>query len=31
MLKKTFLSKEAGYIAYFADTEGNKIGLHCMA
>jgi predicted enzyme related to lactoylglutathione lyase len=31
LLKKTFLSKEAGHIAYFADTEGNKVGLHSMA
>ena len=31
LLKKTFLSKEAGHIAYFLDTEGNKIGLHSMA
>jgi uncharacterized protein len=31
LLKKTFLSKEAGHIAYFADTEGNKIGLHSMS
>ena len=31
LLKKTFLSKEAGHIAYFADTEGNRIGLHSMA
>jgi predicted enzyme related to lactoylglutathione lyase len=31
LLKKTFLSKEAGHIAYFVDTEGNKIGLHSMA
>lgn len=30
LLKKTLLSKEAGHIAYFADTEGNKIGLHSM-
>ena len=30
LLGKTFLSKEAGHIAYFADTEGNKIGLHSM-
>lgn len=30
LLKKTFLSQEAGYIAYFKDTEGNKIGLHSM-
>jgi predicted enzyme related to lactoylglutathione lyase len=31
LLEKTFLSKEAGHIAYFVDTEGNKIGLHSMA
>jgi uncharacterized protein len=31
LLKKTFLSKEAGHIAYFVDTEGNKIGLHSMS
>lgn len=31
LLAKTFLSKEAGHIAYFLDTEGNKIGLHSMA
>jgi len=31
LLAKTFLSKEAGHIAYFQDTEGNKIGLHSMA
>jgi uncharacterized protein len=30
LLKKTFLSKEAGHVAYFIDTEGNKIGLHSM-
>ena len=30
LLKKTFLSKEAGHIAYFVDTEGNKVGLHSM-
>jgi predicted enzyme related to lactoylglutathione lyase len=30
LLEKTFLSKEAGHIAYFADTEGNRIGLHSM-
>ena len=28
LLNKTFLSEEAGHIAYFKDTEGNKIGLH---
>ena len=31
LLNKTFLSKEAGHIAYFVDTEGNKIGLHSVA
>lgn len=31
LLAKTFLSKEAGHIAFFMDTEGNKIGLHSMA
>ena len=30
LLEKTFLSKEAGYIGYFKDTEGNKVGLHSM-
>jgi predicted enzyme related to lactoylglutathione lyase len=29
--QKTFLSNEAGHIAYFVDTEGNKIGLLSMA
>lgn len=31
LLAKTFLSKEAGHIALFMDTEGNKVGLHSMA
>ena len=31
LLPKTFLSMEAGHIAYFLDTEGNKVGLHSMA
>jgi uncharacterized protein len=30
LLTKTFLSEEAGHIAYFKDTEGNRIGLHSM-
>jgi len=30
LLEKTFLSKEAGYIGYFSDTEGNKVGVHSM-
>ena len=28
--KKTFLSKEAGYVGYFKDTEGNKVGVHSV-
>jgi uncharacterized protein len=28
--KKTFLSDQAGHIAHFKDSEGNKIGLHSM-
>jgi predicted enzyme related to lactoylglutathione lyase len=31
LLPKTFLSKEAGHIAHFVDTEGNRIGIHSMA
>lgn len=31
LLPKTFLSQEAGHIAYLLDTEGNKIGVHSMA
>jgi predicted enzyme related to lactoylglutathione lyase len=31
LLPKTFLSKEAGHVAYLLDTEGNRIGLHSMA
>lgn len=27
IMAKTFLSKEAGYIGFFSDTEGNRIGL----
>jgi predicted enzyme related to lactoylglutathione lyase len=30
MLPKTWLSKEAGWIGLFADTEGNRIGLQHM-
>ncbi len=25
---KTLISPEIGYMAFFIDTEGNKIGLH---
>ena len=25
---KTFVSNEVGYMAFFLDTEGNKVGLH---
>ena len=31
LLEKTFLSKEAGHIALFADTEGNKLGIQSMS
>ena len=31
LLKKTFLSEQAGHIALFKDSEGNKIGLHSVA
>lgn len=31
MLNKTFLSKEAGCIGIFIDTEGNKMAFHSMA
>ncbi|EQA45282.1 glyoxalase-like domain protein [Leptospira broomii serovar Hurstbridge str. 5399] len=27
VMKKTFLSSEAGYIGFFIDTEGNRVGL----
>jgi predicted enzyme related to lactoylglutathione lyase len=30
LLEKTFLSKEAGHIGYFSDTEGNRVGVHSM-
>lgn len=30
LLSKTFLSPEAGFIGYFLDTDGNKIGLQSM-
>ena len=30
LLPKTYLSPEAGYIGFFLDTEGNKIGLQAM-
>jgi predicted enzyme related to lactoylglutathione lyase len=28
MLKKTFLSDQAGFIGMFTDSEGNRIGVH---
>lgn len=31
LMKKTYLSEQAGHIALFQDTEGNRIGLHSMA
>jgi predicted enzyme related to lactoylglutathione lyase len=27
LMEKTYLSPEAGYVAFFLDSEGNKIGL----
>ena len=27
-LPKTFVSEEVGYMAFFIDSEGNKVGLH---
>ena len=27
-MPKTFVSNEVGYMAFFVDSEGNKIGLH---
>ncbi len=27
-MPKTFVSNEVGYMAFFIDTEGNKVGLH---
>ena len=28
LMEKTFVSDEVGYMAFFMDSEGNKIGLH---
>jgi len=28
VLPKTHITPEVGYIAYFIDSEGNKVGLH---
>jgi len=28
VMPKTFVSNEVGYMAFFLDTEGNKVGLH---
>lgn len=30
LLPKTHLGEEIGYIAHFADTEGNRVGIHSM-
>jgi hypothetical protein len=27
MMPKTYLGKEAGHIAFFLETEGNRVGL----
>ena len=29
-MPKTFISNEVGYMAFFVDTEGNKVGLHSL-
>ena len=31
VLHKTSISPEIGYMAFFIDTEGNKVGLHSQA
>ena len=31
VLPKTSISPEIGYMAFFIDTEGNKVGLHSQA
>lgn len=28
IMPKTFISEEVGYMAFFVDTEGNKVALH---
>ena len=30
LMPKTYLSPEAGYVGFFLDTEGNKVGLQSM-
>jgi uncharacterized protein len=30
LMPKTQISPEIGYMAFFADTEGNKVGLHAQ-
>lgn len=30
LMEKTFLSKDAGHIAIFLDTEGNRLAFHSM-
>jgi predicted enzyme related to lactoylglutathione lyase len=30
VMPKTHISSEIGYMAFFTDTEGNKIGLHAQ-
>ena len=31
LMPKTLIDEQTGYMAFFADTEGNKIGLHSQA
>jgi predicted enzyme related to lactoylglutathione lyase len=28
LMGKTFINENTGYMAFFADTEGNKVALH---
>ncbi|RYD57719.1 MAG: VOC family protein [Sphingobacteriales bacterium] len=30
MMPRTLIDEETGYMAFFTDTEGNRIGLHSM-
>ena len=31
LMPKTLINENVGYMAFFADTEGNRVGLHSMA
>jgi uncharacterized protein len=30
VMEKTYFSKDAGFVSYFVDSEGNKVGLNHM-